>query len=122
MGCQLNLVVKEGKIIEVWGVEGAEPNRGSLCVKGRFGYDFIYSKERLTDPLIRQPDGSYKTASWDEALDLIAEKFSSAIEQYGPDSVAGLSCARSISEDSYQMQKLFRSVFKTNNIDHCART
>ena len=122
VGCQLNLVVKEGKIIEVWGVEDAEPNRGSLCVKGRFGYDFIYSKERLTDPLIRQPDGSYKTASWDEALDLIAVKFSSAIEQYGPDSVAGLSCARSISEDSYQMQKLFRSVFKTNNIDHCART
>ncbi len=122
MGCQQELVVKDGRIVYVNGVEDAEPNQGSLCVKGRFGYDFIYSPERLTDPLIRQADGSYKKASWDEALDLIAEKFGQAIETYGPGSVAGVSCARSINEDSYQMQKLFRAVFKTNNIDHCART
>lgn len=122
VGCQLRLLVKDGKIIEVEGFEGAEPNQGSLCVKGRFGYDFIYSKDRLTEPLIRQKDGSLKAASWDEALDLIAEKFGQVIEEDGPDAVAGLSCARSINEDSYQMQKLFRSVFKTNNIDHCART
>lgn len=123
VGCQQELVVKDGRIIWVDGVEEAEPNKGSLCVKGRFGYDFIYSeKERLTDPLIRQADGSYKKASWDEALDLIAEKFGQAIKDYGPGSVAGVSCARSINEDSYQMQKLFRAVFKTNNIDHCART
>jgi len=122
VGCQQELVVKDGRIIYVKGVEGAEPNHGSLCVKGRFGYDFIYSKDRLTDPLIRQEDGSFKTASWDEALTLIATKFSEAIETYGTDSVAGVSCSRSINEDSYQMQKLFRSIFKTNNIDNCART
>ena len=122
VGCQLNLSVKDGRIIEVNGVEDGSPNKGSLCVKGRFGYDFIYSKERLTEPLIRRQDGSFRTASWDEALDLIASKFSEAIENHGPDAVAGVACARSINEDNYQMQKLFRAVFKTNNIDHCART
>ncbi len=122
VGCQQDLMVKDGRIIEVRGVENAEPNQGSLCVKGRFGYDFIYSKERLTDPLIRQEDGSFRTASWDEALTLVATKFSEAVEKHGPNSIAGVSCSRSINEDSYQMQKLFRSVFKTNNIDNCART
>lgn len=122
VGCQQELLVKDGRIIEVNGVADAEPNLGSLCVKGRFGYDFIYSKDRLTTPLIRQEDGSFKPASWDEALELIATKFTDAIEKYGPDSVAGVSCSRSINEDSYQMQKLYRSIFKTNNIDNCART
>lgn len=122
VGCQQELSVKDGRIIEVNGVEKAEPNMGSLCVKGRFGYDFIYSKDRLTMPLIRQEDGEFKEASWDEALSLIASKFSQIIEESGPDALAGVSCSRSINEDSYQMQKLFRTVFKTNNIDNCART
>ncbi len=122
VGCQQELMVKDGRIIKVNGVEGAEPNQGSLCVKGRFGYDFIYSKERLTQPLIRREDGTLKPASWDEALELVAKKFAQTVEQHGPQSVGGVSCSRSINEDSYQMQKLFRSIFKTNNIDNCART
>jgi predicted molibdopterin-dependent oxidoreductase YjgC len=113
--------VKDGRIVKVTGVEEGSPNKGRLCVKGRFGYDFIYSDERLTSPLIRQGD-AFREASWDEALDLVAAKFKQIIEENGPDAVAGVSCARSINEDSYQMQKLFRGVFKTNNIDHCART
>ena len=99
----------------------ARPNKGRLCVKGRFGYDFIYSGERLTTPLIRENDG-FREASWDEALDLVATKFKQIIAESGPDALAGVSCARSINEDSYQMQKLFRAVIGTNNIDHCART
>ncbi len=122
VGCQLDLSVLHGRIIEVNGVEDAEPNHGSLCVKGRFGYDFIYAKDRLTDPLIRQEDGTFRTASWDEAITLIADKFSQIIDEHGPDAIAGVSCSRSIDEDSYQMQKLFRTVFKTNNIDNCSRT
>ena len=122
VGCQLDLHVKNGRIVKVTGLEEAEPNQGRLCVKGRFGYDFIYSEERLTTPLIRQDNGEYREASWDEALDLVADRFKQIIAEHGPDSVAGVSCARSINEDSYQMQKLFRAVFKTNNIDHCART
>jgi formate dehydrogenase alpha subunit len=121
VGCQLNLHVKGEEIVRVTGVEDAEPNKGRLCVKGRFGYDFIYSDERLTTPLIKE-NGVFREATWEEALDLVASRFKEIIEKYGPDSVAGISCARSINEDSYNMQKLFRSVFKTNNIDHCARS
>ncbi len=121
VGCQIWLHVREGEIVKATGVDGAEPNRGRLCVKGRFGFDFIHSKERLTMPLIRE-NGRLREAAWDEALDLVAGTFRDIISAHGPDAVAGVSCARSINEDSYQMQKLFRAVFKTNNIDHCART
>ncbi len=121
VGCQLWLHVKDERIVKVTGVEDGAPNKGRLCVKGRFGYDFIYSEERLTTPLIKE-NGEFRSASWDEALDFVTEKFKQIIELYGPDALAGVSCARSINEDSYQMQKLFRAVFKTNNIDHCART
>lgn len=121
VGCQQLLHVKDGKILKVTGVTDGAPNMGRLCVKGRFGFDFIYSEERLTTPLIKE-NGEFREASWDEALDLVANKFKTIIKESGPDALAGVSCARSINEDSYQMQKLFRAVFKTNNIDHCART
>ena len=121
VGCQQNLHVHGEQIVKITGVEDGAPNYGRLCVKGRFAYDFIYSEERLKTPLIRQDDGQFREASWDEALDLVAAKFKEIIAQHGPDSVAGISCARSINEDSYNMQKLFRAVFQTNNIDHCAR-
>ncbi len=121
VGCQQLLHVKDDTIVKVTGVENAAPNHGRLCVKGRFGYDFIYSDKRLTTPLIREKEG-FRRATWDEALNLVASTFTRIIEDHGPDALAGVSCARSINEDSYQMQKLFRAVFRTNNIDHCART
>jgi len=121
VGCQQWLHVKDGRITKVTAVEDGEPNMGRLCVKGRFGYDFIYSEDRLKTPLIRE-NGNFREASWDEALDLVAGKFKEIIAKDGPDAIAGVSCARSINEDSYQMQKLFRAVLGTNNIDHCART
>lgn len=122
VGCQQWLHVVDDRIVKVTGVEDASPNKGRLCVKGRFGYDFIYSEERLKNPLIRNNDGSFRDATWDEALDLVADRFQKIIREYGPDAIAGVSCARSINEDSYQMQKFFRAVIGTNNIDHCART
>jgi formate dehydrogenase major subunit len=121
VGCQLDLHVKGEQIVRVTGVEDGLPNQGRLCVKGRFGYDFIYSEDRLTTPLIKE-NGEFRAASWDEALDLVANKFKQIITESGPDAIGGVSCARSINEDSYQMQKLFRAVIGTNNIDHCART
>jgi len=121
VGCQLDLHVKGEQIVRVTGVEDGSPNKGRLCVKGRFGYDFIYSEDRLTTPLIKE-NGEFRKASWDEALDLVANKFKQIIAESGPDAIGGVSCARSINEDSYQMQKLFRAVIGTNNIDHCART
>lgn len=122
VGCQLNLHMKGDQIVRVTGVEGAKPNDGHLCVKGRYGYDFIYSKERLTTPLIKDAKGEFQEATWDEALDLVADKFKQIIKESGPDAIAGVSCARSINEDSFYMQKLFRAAIGTNNIDHCART
>jgi formate dehydrogenase major subunit len=121
VGCQQWLHVKAGKIVRVTGVEDAQPNQGRLCVKGRYGYDFIYSDERLRSPLIRE-NGSFRETGWDEALDLVAARLVAIKKEYGADAIAGVSCARSINEDSYQMQKLFRAVIGTNNIDHCART
>ena len=122
VGCQMWLHLnRDGRIARVTAVEDGAPNKGRLCVKGRFAYDFIYSEDRLTSPLIKE-NGTFREASWDEALDLVAGKFKELKEKYGPDCIAGVSCARSINEDSYQMQKLFRSVIGTNNIDHCART
>jgi len=121
VGCQLWLHVKDNEVIKVTAVDEAQPNQGRLCVKGRFGYDFIHSPERLTTPLIKE-NGEFREASWDEALDLVANKFLEIKKEHGPDAIAGVSCARSTNEDSYQMQKLFRAVIGTNNIDHCART
>ena len=122
VGCQMWLHVnKDGRITKSTAVRDGAPNKGRLCVKGRFGYDFIYSEERLKTPLIRE-NGALREASWDEALNLIADKFREIIAEHGPDAIAGVSCSRSINDDSYQMQKLFRSVIGTNNIDNCART
>ena len=78
-------------------------------------------KPWLPSPLIRNGEG-FREASWDEALDLVAKKFKAIIAESGPNALAGVSCARSLNEDSYQMQKFFRAVIGTNNIDHCART
>jgi formate dehydrogenase major subunit len=121
VGCQQLLHVKNDRIVKVTGVENAEPNQGRLCVKGRYGFDFIYSEERLKTPLIRE-NGRFREASFDEAIDLVAKRFKEIIAESGPDAIGGVSCSRSINEDSYQMQKLFRAVIGTNNIDNCART
>ena len=120
VGCQLN--VKLNSKNEIIGVEGAdcEPNNRQLCVKGRFGWDFVYSKERLKTPLIKE-NGSFREATWDEAYDLILEKFNSIRSKYGNDSLEFLSSAKCTNEENYLLQKLARMVFRTNNVDHCAR-
>jgi len=120
VGCQVNLHVQGGKVVKVTGVEDAIPNRGRLCVKGRFGYDFIHSDDRLTTPLIKEGDG-FREAGWDEALDLVASKFKALRDKHGGDCLAGLISARVGNEENYLMQRLVRAGFGTNNIDHCAR-
>jgi predicted molibdopterin-dependent oxidoreductase YjgC len=121
VGCQVDLFVQDNKIVKIDGADiDLPPNNASLCVKGRFGYEFVASKERLTKPLIKK-DGKQVEASWDEALDLVAQKLSSIKEQFGPDSLGVLTSARITNEDNYIAQKFTRAVLKTNNIDHCAR-
>ncbi len=121
VGCQIDLFVQDNKIVKIDGADiDLPPNNASLCVKGRFGYEFVASKERLTKPLIKK-DGKQVEASWDEALDLVAKKLSSIKEKFGPDSQGLLTSARVTNEDNYIAHKFTRAVLKTNNIDHCAR-
>ena len=115
VGCQLDLHIKDDKIMKVTGVENALPNLGRLCVKGRFGYDFVQSPERLTVPMIRE-NGKLRDASWDEALDLVASKIKEITEADGPEAVAGICSAKSTNEALYLMQKLFRVGIGTNNL------
>lgn len=121
VGCGLRLSVKDGRIIRATAVPNGV-NKGRLCVKGRFGWDFVHSPERLTRPLIRSGEpGQFREASWDEALDLVASKLAKIKEQSGPDSLAFVSSAKATNEENYLMQKLARAGLGTNNIDHCAR-
>ncbi len=120
VGCQMNLHVRDGKVVKVTGAEGFAPNYGSLCVKGRFGFDFIHSPERLTTPLIKE-NGQFRKASWDEALNLVAQKLGDIKQKHGADRIGVLSSARITNEDNYIAQKFTRAVIKTNNVDHCAR-
>ena len=115
VGCQLDLHIKDDKIMKVTGVEDALPNQGRLCVKGRFGYDFVQSPERLTVPMIRE-NGKLRDATWDEALDLVASKIKEITETDGPEAIAGICSAKSTNEALYLMQKLFRVGIGTNNL------
>jgi predicted molibdopterin-dependent oxidoreductase YjgC len=120
VGCQLDLHVKDGRVVKVTGAKNVAPNYGSLCVKGRFGYDFIHSADRLTHPLIKE-NGQFRKASWEEALDRVAGRLSEIREASGPDSIGVLTSARVTNEENYIANKFARAVLKTNNIDHCAR-
>jgi predicted molibdopterin-dependent oxidoreductase YjgC len=121
VGCQMDLNVHDGKIIKVTGNrEYGPPNEGSLCVKGRFGMDFVNSPDRLKSPMIRK-NGELEAVSWDEAYGYISEKLSAIKKTYGPDSIAGFSSARATNEENYIFQKFMRAVIGTNNVDHCAR-
>ena len=117
-GCTFYLHVRNDKIVGIT-PNFAGPMKGHLCVKGRFGWDFVDSPDRLQTPLIKK-DGEFVEATWDEALELIATKFKEVGAQYGADAIAGLSSARTTNEENYLFQKLLRSL-GTNNVDHCAR-
>ena len=119
VGCQIDLHVKDNDVVRVTGAQGV-PNHGSLCVKGRFGFDFIASEERLTVPLIKE-NGTHREATWDEALDLVANRLGAIRDAHGGNSIGMLTSARVTNEENYIAQKFTRAVLKTNNVDHCAR-
>jgi len=120
VGCQIELLIQDGKIMRSNGVEGVSPNDGRLCIKGRFGYEFVHSPERLTKPLIKR-NGKFEEATWDEALTLISTKFNELKDKYGADSLAGYASAKCTNEDNYIFQRFVRTAFGTNNIDYCTR-
>jgi predicted molibdopterin-dependent oxidoreductase YjgC len=118
-GCNLTLHVSRNEVVRVTSKPDTV-NEGWLCVKGRFGYSFLNSPDRLKTPLIRK-DGKLVEASWDEAFGLIAEKLSAIKQQHGPDAIGGLASARCTNEENYLFQKFMRAAVGTNNVDHCAR-
>lgn len=120
-GCNITIHSHSDKVTRVTS-RSDNHNRGWLCVKGRFGYEFIKSGDRLTTPLIRKEKGGpLEPASWDEALDLVAKRFTEIKEASGADALGGLASARCTNEENYMFQKLFRAGIGTNNVDHCAR-
>ena len=119
-GCTIVLNIHNGRIVSITGQAGLGVSKGLLCVKGRFGTDFVGHEERLTRPLVRK-DGQLVPATWDEALDRVATGLAAVRQAAGPDAVGGLSSAKTTNEENYLMQKFIRAVVGTNNVDHCAR-
>jgi predicted molibdopterin-dependent oxidoreductase YjgC len=122
VGCQMDLHLQGDQVFRVSGRFDNEVNYGNLCVKGRFGYDYIYSPDRLSTPLMRTSrKKEFTPLPWQEALTRVAERLLEIREQHGPDSIAFLTSAKCTNEENYLMQKLARAVVGTNNVDHCAR-
>lgn len=120
VGCSFDIWTKGREILKVEPQAEAPANGISTCLKGKFGWDYVNSEERLTKPLIREGD-AFREAEWDEALSLIESKFSQIKNEHGPDALTFISSSKCTNEESYLMQKLARSVIGTNNIDNCSR-
>src|SRR5512139_2450200 len=152
VGCNLQLHVKDDFIYKVTSPFDSPVNQGNLCVKGRFGYDFIYHPKRVTTPLVRRyllegnskPEGheqvfavstngnpisnsriandwDWVETDWDTALNITADKLVEIYKRDGPDAMSVYCCAKATNEDNYLLQKIFRALFRTNNVDHCTR-
>jgi len=119
VGCSFEVWTKGRKILKVQPSDGPV-NAISTCVKGKFGWDFINSEERITKPLIRK-NNEFVESSWDEALDLIATKLGGTQQQYGPGSVGFISSSKITNEENYLIQKMARQLFGTNDVDNCSR-
>jgi formate dehydrogenase major subunit len=119
VGCSFDIWTKDRHILKVEPAEGPA-NGVSTCIKGKFGWDYVNSPERLTKPLIREAD-AFREATWDEAISLVARKFVDIKRTSGPDALAFISSSKCTNEESYLMQKLARAVIGTNNMDNCSR-
>ena len=120
VGCNLEVSSSNGEIVSIRAPYDAEVNQGHTCLKGRFAFGFYNHPDRLDSPMIKG-NGEFEKVSWDEAYDYIAEKLNYYKKEFGPDSIAGISSSRCTNEENYLMQKFFRAVIQTNNIDGCAR-
>jgi formate dehydrogenase alpha subunit len=133
VGCQVQLHIKNGRIFRVDAPFDTPPNYGRLCVKGRFGIDFVHHPSRLRSPLIRrEPQAAgrrtaasgpqdWREATWNAALDVVAGRLAELRQRFGPDCITAYASAKATNEDNYLLQKYLRAVIGTNNVDHCAR-
>ncbi|MCM8824898.1 MAG: formate dehydrogenase subunit alpha [Candidatus Omnitrophica bacterium] len=123
VGCGIQVSVKDNSIVKINALPDGSVNKGWLCVKGKFGFEYVKSPDRLKKPLLKKEKkaGKFMEISWDEALDLIVNRFSEIRKKYGANALAGLASAKCTNEENYLFQKFFRQIIGTNNIDHCAR-
>ncbi len=122
VGCQMDLHLRGETILRVTGRRDNLVNFGNLCVKGRFGLDFVHAPDRLTRPLSRPTRKEpLSPTSWEAALGTVSGRLQAIRTEYGPDSLAFLTSAKCTNEENYLLQKLARGVIGTNNVDHCAR-
>lgn len=123
VGCQMDLNVSGGRLVKVTSPEpGTTHNDGNLCIKGRFAYDFVHHKERLTQPLVRGQDGKLHPATWEHALKVAAEGLLAVKKRHGAENIGFISSARCTGEENFLMGKLARAVFGVNNVHQCAAT
>jgi predicted molibdopterin-dependent oxidoreductase YjgC len=122
VGCQIDLHIRDEMIFRISGRYDNKVNVGNLCVKGRFGYDFIHAPDRLQQPMMRDSRAeSLHPADWESALSRVSTRLAQIREESGPDSIAILTSAKCTNEENYLLQKFARAVIGTNNVDHCAR-
>jgi NADH-quinone oxidoreductase chain G len=119
-GCTTNLSLRDGRIVRARGKQGIGINDGDLCSRGRFGFDYIYSENRLTTPLVRK-DGDLVEATWEEAIESIVTGLQAIKEKYGPAAVGAIGSQRCTMEDNYMLQRFMRDIVGTDNIDSAAR-
>ena len=131
VGCQIDMQIKDDRIFKADAPFDTAPNFGRLCSKGRFGLDFVHHPSRLTAPMIRKDLGTrprtpvglegFRPATWEEALNLAADKLAGIVQKSGGDAIGTFCSAKATNEDNYIFQKFVRGVLGTNNVDHCAR-
>jgi len=121
VGCQLDLLSKEDRLVGIQPAMDGPANEGALCIKGQFAFDFVQHEDRLTKPLMRGDDDELHEVDWDIALDRAAEGFRKVLKKHGRQAVYGVASGRAPNEAAYTMQKFIRAGFGTNQIDNCSR-
>ena len=122
VGCGVDILTKNDRVVGILPAMDGPANLGALCVKGQYAFDFVHHPDRLTKPLIRQPDGSFREAEWNEALQAAASGFDKVRDKYGRHAISGIASGRAPHEAAYTMQKFIRASFGTNYIDNCSRS
>lgn len=121
VGCAVDILTRNDRIVGIQPAMDGPANEGALCVKGQFAFDYVHHPDRLKRPLVRRGDGKLHETTWDEALDVAAAGFRRVVEQHGRHAVYGIASGRTPSEANYMMQKFMRVGFGANYIDNCSR-
>lgn len=120
VGCELNVGTRDGRVVQVTPVVDSPVNKGHLCIKGRYAFEFNSAPDRVAQPLLRRP-GGWQGTDWPTAIATVAGKLAGVLERHGPQAIGVLGSARATNEDNYVLQKFARTVLGTNNVDCCAR-